>query len=157
MKKIDFVSVGINIQEAAEDRDRVVSVVAEYQVSDDDSSLGKRDSLVLDGQTAEGLLFAVYAAINEKEGTSYEVGAKPEEPMTDGERAMLDVMKKRLAEYPKMQAYLDAVYDRDVRGDESKLVAFYQQVESVKEKYPKPVSIVVSPTFWQKLKAFLGF
>lgn len=140
------------------ERDRTVQFFAEYVISDvQDPTFRKAGRLNLNPKAdlGQAILFELYGAVNAQEGSAFDVGGKPlQSPISDEEKVLLDCWKKRLTEYPSAHAWMEADYEARVEGNTSKRDLLDKQVMLVRKKYPAPDK--VTPTAWEKVKAFFG-
>lgn len=103
----------------------------------------------------ERLIVSAVGAVNEAEGSQYTPSQDLPEPESEEERELIEVLRKRLNEYPTPTAWVEAEYDARVKGDTTKRDALDAKVAEVKAKYPKPE--LVSDSMWSRVKAFFGF
>lgn len=159
MKKISALTVLLSVDEGnPPERDRLVRFLAEYTISDvQDPSFLKNGRLHLNenSELAQAILFEIYGAVNTQEGSSFDVAGRPlENPVTEEEKALAACCKKRIAEYPGFFAWLEADYEARVEGNTAKRDAMDKKIAIVRKNNPLPEG--VSPTAWQKVKAFFG-
>jgi len=138
--------------------DGAKEIHASYQISNTESpGLLKHSVMDLSALSEDFASFLVSAVIeiNEKEGTSYVPGDAVPAPQSEEERELIEIFKKRIAEYPSSTAWDEAEYDARVKGDVTKRNALDAQVTAVKAKYPKPAA--VNESVWARVKGFFGF
>ena len=68
--------------------------------------------------------------------TMYEWQAQMQVEKENQENTLYQFMRRK--EYPAKDDYLDAIYHKEVNGDDSYLTAYFEKITAVKNKYPKP-------------------